>query len=100
MINVKMYAYTYLYSIFYIYTYIYISNFTDQPIACVYYVVHINKGILKPGKSNTLGITKVKFLMHNHDCRSCAMVIFIFLSNITEKKYKRSSYLPPFRILE
>ena len=69
-----MHIHTYTVYFTYIHTYIYLVLPTNKLIACVCYAVHINKGILKPDKSNTLGITKVKLLMHNHDYRSCAMV--------------------------
>lgn len=53
-----MHIHTYTVYFTYIHTYTYLILPTNQPIACVYYVVHINKGILKPDKSNTLGDNK------------------------------------------
>lgn len=39
----NVYIYVLIQYILYIYICIHITNFTDQPIACVYYVVHIKE---------------------------------------------------------
>lgn len=60
-----------------------IYNFTNKPIAGIYYVGEYNyKEMLKLGKSNALGITRQKFRLYKRDYRSCALVTFMFLSNV------------------
>lgn len=56
--------------------------------------------MLKLGKSNSLGLTELMFLIDKHDYRSCAMVTFIFLIIFIYKKPERSPYKPPLRILD
>lgn len=58
------------------------------------------KEMLKLGKSNSLELTKLMFLIDKHDYRSCAMVTFIFLIIFIYKKSERSPYKLLLRIFD